>query len=76
MVLNRNILAEISKGRNKDTAPFVDKRLIKVALDQFINMNYGNEVKLTKKAGTSEIIWNGKKELETYRNHFEVPLIE
>ena len=32
-ILNKNILAEIAKGRNKTTAIDVDKRLIKVALE-------------------------------------------
>ena len=38
-------------------------------------MNYGNEVKLAKIKGSSEITWNGKKDLETYTLQFEAPLI-
>jgi len=43
-----NILNEIAKGRDKSRAAQVDKQAIKVAIDQFIKMSYGKEVKLTK----------------------------
>ena len=51
-----------------------DRSLIKVALNQFVLMNYGNEVKLKRIKG--KITWEGTKNLHVYTNHFEKRMLE
>ena len=43
---NNAILNEIARTREKSTAPFVDNKIIKTSIQQYIIMKYGKNVKV------------------------------